>query len=124
MLTRIRNAKPRAREGRDAVAPKLKVEIARILKHEGYIDDYAVARRATHSQAHASCSSTAHDRKRVITGIQRISKPGRRVYAKSDRLPQGAGRPRHRDPVDPEGVMTEQRGRRARIGGEVLCYVW
>jgi small subunit ribosomal protein S8 len=126
MLTRIRNALMAQKQQVDIPGSKMKVEIARILKEEGYIEDYTVGDEAPISLIYISLKyyGPRRTRRPVITDLQRVSKPGRRVYRKRRELPHvlsGAG---IAIMTTPKGVMTSQQARRERVGGEVLCYVW
>ena len=100
------------------------VEIARILKQEGYIADYSVVRGRSPGHASRSRSSTAPRKERTITGIRRISKPGLRVYAKKDELPRVLGGLGIAVISTSSGVMTDRAARKAGVGGEVIAYVW
>lgn len=126
MLTRVRNALM-ARK-RTVTIPKsnIKVEIARILKEEGYIEDYTVGDESPVPmiQINLKYYGSRRERRPVITKLERISKPGRRVYRKRAELPivlSGAG---IAIITTPKGVMTAQQARKEGVGGEVLCYVW
>lgn len=126
MLTRIRNALLAGKATVEIPASKIKVEIARILKEEGYVEEYAILDQ----QPYALISITLkyhgarRSRKPVITNIQRISKPGRRVYRGRTDLPRVMSGIGIAIVTTPKGVMTAQQARRERVGGEVLCYVW
>jgi small subunit ribosomal protein S8 len=126
MLTRIRNALLAGKATVEIPASKIKVEIARILKEEGYVEEYAIIDQ----QPYALISITLkyhgarRSRKPVITNIQRISKPGRRVYRGRTDLPRVMSGIGIAIVTTPKGVMTAQQARRERVGGEVLCYVW
>jgi small subunit ribosomal protein S8 len=121
MLTRIRNANKALHDRAEMPSSKLKVEIARILKEEGYIRDYHVEENGSHARLVIELKY-GRGRERVLSGLRRISKPGRRVYA-------GKGR-RHRVPMGiaimstSRGVVTNRTAETEGIGGEVLCYVW
>src|SRR5215213_4127660 len=126
MLTRIRNALM-ARK-RNTVIPRstINVEIARILKDEGYIEDYTVSEESPIPMITVTLKyyGSRRERRSVITAIQRVSKPGRRVYRKRSELPivlSGTGIAIITTPL---GVMTAQKARQQGVGGEVLCYVW
>ena len=123
MLTRIRNANLARHETVVMPTSKLKVEIARVLRDEGYIESYVV-RDGEKFPELAVVLKYADDRKRVITGIKRISKPGRRIYAKADRLPKVLGGLGTAILSTPTGVITSRDAAKAGIGGEVLCFVW
>jgi len=126
MLTRIRNALM-ARH-REVIVPmsKIKVEIARILKDEGYIEDYSLSEDQPFSMIHIKLKyhGTRRNRRPVITQLQRISKPGRRVYRKRSDLPIVLSGTGIAIVTTPKGVMTAQQARVEGVGGEVLCYVW
>jgi small subunit ribosomal protein S8 len=126
MLTRIRNA-IMARK-RNTVVPRstIKVEIARILKDEGYIEDYAVGEESPIPMITITLKyfGSRRERRSVITAIQRVSKPGRRVYRKRNELPIVLSGTGIAIVTTPRGVMTAQKARQEGVGGEVLCYVW
>lgn len=127
MLTRIRNGLMAGKGTVDVPSSKIKVEIARILKEEGYIEDYAIG---TENSPFPAITITLkyygarRERKPVITSIERISKPGRRVYRGREDLPRVLSGSGIAIVTTPKGVMTAQQARRERVGGEVLCYVW
>jgi small subunit ribosomal protein S8 len=126
MLTRIRNALM-ARK-RNTLVPRstIKVEIARILKDEGYIEDYTVGEESPIPMITITLKyfGARRERRSVITAIQRVSKPGRRVYRKRSELPIVLSGTGIAIVTTPQGVMTAQKARLAGVGGEVLCYVW
>lgn len=126
MLTRIRNALLVNKPIVEIPSSKLKLEIARILKEEGYINDYEVNTDGSFPilNVHLKYYGTRRDRRPVITKIERVSTPGRRIYRSRKDLPHvlsGAG---IAIVTTPKGVMTADQARRQRVGGEVLCYVW
>ena len=124
MLTRIRNANQALHESVSMPSSGMRREIARILDEEGYIEGYAVAKGDVFDTLTVTLKYSA-SRERVISGVKRISKPGRRVYARKDRPAQGARRHGHRDPVHQRGPAHRPRGAGAQgVGGEVLCQVW
>jgi small subunit ribosomal protein S8 len=110
----------------DIPSSKLKVEIARILKEEGYIEDYVVGEQKPYPLITITLKyhGSRRNRQPVITNIQRISKPGRRVYRGRTDLPRVMSGIGIAIVTTPKGVMTAQQARRERVGGEVLCYVW
>ena len=120
MLTRIRNG-VQARMTTDDVAPasKVKVEIAKILKSEGYIDNYAVTGEGIEKKIVVTLKDG-----RVISGIKRISKPGLRVYAKGDEIPKVLNGLGIAIISTSNGMMTDKQARKLHIGGEVIAYVW
>jgi small subunit ribosomal protein S8 len=126
MLTRIRNALM-ARK-RNTVVPRssIKIEIARILKDEGYIEDYSVGEESPIPMITITLKyyGSRRERRSVITAIQRVSKPGRRVYRKRSELPIVLSGTGIAIITTPRGVMTAQKARLEGVGGEVLCYVW
>lgn len=123
MLTRIRNANIIYREEVEVPASKMKLEIARILKDEGYIQDYKLVKRNGQGVINV-IMKYGPNREKVITGIKRISKPGLRVYAKKDELPRVLGGLGIAILSTPGGIITAKQAKQQRVGGEVLCFVW
>ena len=123
MLTRIRNASSVFHETVDVPASKLKKEVARILKEEGYIRDYKVMDDGKQGMIRIYLKY-APPKRQVITGIKRISKPGLRVYVKRDSIPKVLGGLGIAILSTSRGVMSDREARRANVGGEVICYVW
>ncbi len=125
MLTRVRNA---VMVGLPTVAVPhsgIKVEIAKILKDEGYIEDFSVSDDAKRSiNIKLKYWGKRRERRSVITNLKRVSKPGRRVYVGSDEIPWVLSGMGISILSTTSGVMTGQQARRKRLGGEVLCYVW
>jgi len=122
MLTRIRNGF-RARHQRvDMPSSKLKIEIARVLKEEGYISNYKVAEEKK-KQTLRVFLRYAPNGASVIAKINRVSKPGRRVYVESRGVPKVLGGLGINILTTPRGVMTGKAARRANVGGEILCDV-
>ena len=126
MLTRIRNALMAGKPNVDVPRSKIKVEIARILKEEGYVEEFAVGDDTPIPMIHITLKyfGTRRDRRPVITNLTRVSKPGRRVYRNRRDLPRVLSGTGIAIITTPKGVMTAQQARRERVGGEVLCYVW
>lgn len=126
MLTRIRNALMVQKPVVSIPKSKIKIEIARILQEEGYIESYSVGDETPVPMIELKLKyhGSRRDRKPVITQIQRVSKPGRRVYRKRSDLPIVLSGTGIAIITTPMGVMTAQAARRNRVGGEVLCYVW
>lgn len=126
MLTRVRNALTAGKL--EVIVPKstIKVEIARILKEEGYIADYSIGDESPIPLIHVKLKyfGSRRERRPVITQLRRISKPGRRVYRKRNELPVVLSGTGIAIVTTPKGVMTAQQARRDGVGGEVLCYVW
>ncbi len=126
MLTRIRNALTARKLELNIPKSKIKVEIARILKEEGYIEDYSVGDESPIPMINISLKyfGSRRERRPVITQLQRVSKPGRRVYRKRSELPIVLSGTGIAIVTTPSGVMTAQQARRNGVGGEVLCYIW
>lgn len=126
MLTRVRNALTAGKL--EVIVPKsnIKVEIARILKEEGYVEDYSIGDETPVPLIHIQLKyfGSRRDRRPVITQLRRISKPGRRVYRKRSELPIVLSGTGIAIVTTPKGVMTAQQARRSGVGGEVLCYIW
>lgn len=123
MLTRIRNASHALKDEVAVPSSKLLENVARILKREGYIEDYSVE-QGSYTKVLVVKLKYTHDRKQVITGIRRMSKPGRREYAPSTRLPKVLGGLGIAIMSTSKGVMTSKEAAGHKVGGEVLCYVW
>lgn len=128
MLTRIRNALMARHRVVDIPKSKMKLEIARILFEEGYVAKYEVVPAEGKPFENIRITLKYHGSRReripVITKLQRVSKPGRRVYRKREELPIVLSGTGIAIVTTPRGVMTSQRARRERVGGEILCYVW
>jgi small subunit ribosomal protein S8 len=123
MLTRIRNANKALHDRAEMPNSKLKVEIARILKEEGYIRDFHVTDTGTHPRLVVELKY-GRGRERVLTDLKRVSKPGRRIYAQKDRLPRVLGGMGTAILSTSRGVVTSRTAEREGIGGEVICFVW
>jgi small subunit ribosomal protein S8 len=126
MLTRIRNALMMGHPSTVVPKSKLKVEIARILQEEGYIEGYDIGNETPAAMIHVQLKYYGDRRHRrpVITGIERVSRPGRRVYAGRTELPWVLSGMGVAIVSTSRGVMTAQSARTKGIGGEVLCRVW
>ena len=125
MLTRIRNANRALHERAEMPSSRLKSESARILKEEGYIQDYRVEHvDDTPFDTLVIQLKYSRSRERVITDLKRVSKPGRRVYAGKDRLPRVLGGMGTAIMSTSRGVVTSKTAEREGIGGEVICFVW
>jgi small subunit ribosomal protein S8 len=124
MLTRIRNANKALHDRVEMPTSKLKEEIARILKEEGYVRDYHVEERELPYKVLVIDLKYGRSRERVLTGVKRISKPGRRIYAGKDRLPRVLGGMGTAILSTSRGVITSRTAEREGIGGEVICFVW
>ena len=123
MLTRIRNANRALHETTTMPASRVKVEIARVLKDEGYIKDYRVERGEAFDTLVVELKY-GRSRERVITDLRRVSKPGRRVYARKDRLPRVLGGMGTAIMSTSTGLVTSRTAQELGVGGEVLCFVW
>lgn len=123
MLARIRNAATATHEDVLIPASKIKENIARILVEEGYVDEYEVVSDGSHSNIRIQLRYSG-ERDPAISGLRRISKPGRRVYKGATDLPRVLGGLGVAIISTSHGVMTDKEARRARVGGEVLAYVW
>jgi small subunit ribosomal protein S8 len=126
MLTRIRNALLAGKSEVGIPKSKIKVEIARILKEEGYIEEYIVGDETPVPMINIKLKyyGARRTRRPVITNLARISKPGRRIYRGRTELPRVLSGTGIAIMTTPKGVMTAAQARKERVGGEVLCYVW
>jgi small subunit ribosomal protein S8 len=125
MLTRIRNANRALHDTTEMPSSRLKQEIAYLLKDEGYIKDFHVERRNGDSYDTLVVElKYGRSRERVITDLKRISKPGRRIYARKDRLPRVLGGMGIAILSTSTGLMTSRTAAEKGVGGEVLCFVW
>ena len=123
MLTRIRNANSMGYEEVTVPASKLKVELARILKEEGFIKEYKVVSENVGKNILLTLKY-GNKKEKVITGLKRISKPGLRVYVRSDEVPKVLNGLGIAIISTSKGIMTDKEARKLNIGGEVLAYVW
>ena len=123
MLTRIRNANRALHETTEMPSSRLKVEIARLLKEEGYIKDYRVVKGESFDTLVVELKF-GRNRERVITDLKRVSKPGRRIYARKDRLPRVLGGMGTAVLSTSRGVVTSRQAQELGVGGEVICFVW
>ena len=136
MLTRIRNANKALHETAEMPSSRLKADIARLLKEEGYIRDYRIVTADDFNQGEPNTKKhRAYDtlvidlkysrsRERVITDLKRVSKPGRRVYARKDRLPRVLGGMGTAILSTSNGLITTRQAQEQGVGGEVICFVW
>ena len=122
MLTRIRNANQMRYKEVEVPASKIKIEIARILKEEGFISDYKI--KKNNVQDILVLYLKYSGKERVITGLKRISKPGLRVYAKAEEIPSVLSGLGIAIISTSKGMMTDKDARKASLGGEVLAYIW
>ena len=123
MLTRIRNANKAMHDTAQMPSSRIKVEIARILKDEGYIKDYRVV-SGTPFDTLVVELKFGRSRERIITGLKRVSKPGRRVYARKDRLPRVLGGLGIAILSTSTGLITGRQAAERGLGGEVIAFVW
>jgi len=125
MLTRIRNANIAMHDEVIMPASKLKLALANVLKSEGYIGEFDVAEAEGRPGQNLTIRMKySPERERVISGLERVSKPGLRVYSKSHEVPRVIGGLGVAVLSTSKGLMTDREARRRRMGGEVLCYVW
>ena len=123
MISRIRNGVRAKLPKVDVPSSKLKMEIARILKDEGYIKDFRVVEGTPFSTLVIELKF-GRNRERVITDLKRVSKPGRRVYARKDRLPRVLGGLGTAILSTSTGVITGRQAAERGVGGEVIAFVW
>ena len=123
MLTRIRNANTMRYKNVEVPASKMKLEIAKILKEEGFIEDFK-SEKGDKENMLVLTLKYGPNKERVITGLKRISKPGLRVYAKVDEIPRVLNGLGIAIVSTPKGVMTDKKARQNCVGGEVLAYIW
>ncbi len=124
MLTRIRNANTAKHDTVEIPASKIKVAIAGILVDEGYIEKYDIVENGAGSNIVVTLKYTANKSERIITGIQRISKPGLRIYAGKDEIPSVLGGLGIAILSTNKGILTDKQARKEQVGGEVLAFVW
>ncbi|MGM9551622.1 MAG: 30S ribosomal protein S8 [Clostridia bacterium] len=123
MLTRIRNANSAKHQTVDVPVSKMKTAIAEILKEEGYIKGYEIVDDGKQGMIHITLKYGANKEK-VISGIERVSKPGLRVYAGADELPRVLKGLGIAIVSTSQGIMTDKNARKLHTGGEVLAFVW
>jgi small subunit ribosomal protein S8 len=126
MLTRIRNAIIAGHRKVEIPFSKLKNDLARVLLEEGYIDGYEIIEGTPYGNIRIDLRywGDRRNRRNVITGLKRISKPGRRIYVGKDEIPWVLSGMGIAILTTNKGLMTGQQARRQGIGGEILCYVW
>ncbi|NTV14267.1 MAG: 30S ribosomal protein S8 [Desulfobulbaceae bacterium] len=123
MLTRVRNACMVKFDSVDIPLSSLKVSVAKILKDEGFISDYQIQQDDTQGVLRIDLKYD-QNRHKVINGLRRVSKPGRRVYVKSDNIPKVMSGLGVAIISTSSGVMTDHQARKIGVGGELLCEVW
>jgi len=125
MLTRIRNANTAMHDDVSMPASKLKESLAGVLHKEGYIIDYKVVDNDGRPGSTLKIDMKySPSRDRVISGLKRVSKPGLRVYTKSNEIPRVLGGLGVAVVSTSRGLMSDREARKRRMGGEILCYVW
>lgn len=125
MLTRIRNANIAMHDEVSMPSSKLKESLAKVLYSEGYINEFtAIDNESGVGRTLTINMKYSPERERVISGIKRVSKPGLRVYTKSDQIPRVLGGLGVAVLSTSKGLVTDREARKGKIGGEVLCYVW
>ncbi|GAB4480513.1 MAG: 30S ribosomal protein S8 [Anaerolineae bacterium] len=126
MLTRIRNAHMARHNEVKVPYSKMKEEVLKVLTAEGYIEGYSVVEDRPHNWLNVSLKyvGSRRNRRPAITGLKRISKPGRRIYAGYQEIPWVLSGMGICVVTTPKGIMTGQQARRKHLGGEILCYVW
>ena len=123
MLTRIRNANKALHDETRLPTSRVKVEIARLLQEEGYIKGYHVEKGESFDTLVIELKY-GRSRERVITDLKRVSKPGRRIYARKDRLPRVLGGMGTAILSTSAGMITHRTAQEKGVGGEVICFVW
>ena len=124
MLTRIRNANTAKHDTVDIPASKMKLSIAKILLDEGYIKSYEVVENGNFKDIRVTLKYGKDKNEKIISGLQRISKPGLRVYANKTDLPKVLGGLGVAIISTNQGIVTDKEARKLGVGGEVLCFVW
>lgn len=122
MLTRIRNANQMKHETTDIPASKLKKEILEVLKKEGYIISYKIVKGDVQNTLRVTLKYLNNER--VVKGLKRISKPGLRVYAKTNEIPKVLNGLGIAVISTSQGILTDREARKLKVGGEILAYVW
>ena len=123
MLARIRNANKAMHDSTSMPSSRVKVEIARLLKEEGYIKDFHVQEGESYPTLTVELKF-GRNRERILTDLKRISRPGRRVYARKDRLPRVLGGLGTAILSTSSGLVTARTAEERGLGGEVICFVW
>jgi small subunit ribosomal protein S8 len=123
MLTRIRNANKALHDTVEMPTSRLKEEIARLLKEEGYVRDYHVRKGESFDTLLIELKF-GKNRERILTDLRRVSKPGRRIYARKDRLPRVLGGMGTAILSTSSGLVTSRTAEERGVGGEVICFVW
>ncbi len=124
MLTRLRNANKAKHEKIDVPASNLKIQVARILKEEGYIKNYKVIKDAKQGIIRVYLKYEGDTKKQVISGVRALSTPGRRRYVRGSNIPQVLRGLGLSILSTSRGVLTDRDARKLNVGGELLCSVW
>ncbi|QGG93876.1 30S ribosomal protein S8 [Actinomarinicola tropica] len=125
MLTRLRNANTAMHDDVSMPSSKVKEALAELLKKEGYIEDFEATDNTDRPGRTLTVTMKySPERARIISGIKRVSKPGLRVYTKSDRIPRVLGGLGVAVVSTSQGLMTDREARQRHVGGEILCFVW
>lgn len=123
MLAQLSNANHKFKETIDVPTSKVKAEIARVLKEEGFISNFRVAQDKRASTIRVTMKYTPQ-KERVIQGVKRVSKPGLRVYRKWTEIPSVQNGLGIAIVSTSKGILASQRAKEKKLGGEVLCYIW
>ena len=123
MLTRIRNANQNRAKTVSMPSSKMKEEIAKILKDEGFVEEFSIEENDVQNTLTLTLKY-GQKKERVITGLKRVSKPGLRVYSKAEDLPKVLNGLGIAIISTPKGIMTDKKARKENVGGEVIAYVW
>jgi small subunit ribosomal protein S8 len=123
MLTRIRNAATVRHDAVEMPATKLKLAVLKILKEEGFIGDYEIV-KGKQPRTLRIRLKYGENNKSIISGIERVSKPGLRIYVRTNEIPRVYGGVGIAILSTPKGVVTGQQARRQGVGGELICQVW
>ena len=123
MLTRIRNANQNRAKTVSMPSSKIKEEIAKILKDEGFIEEFSIEENDVQNTLTLTLKY-GQKKERVITGLKRVSKPGLRVYSKAEELPRVLNGLGIAIISTPKGIMTDKDARKENVGGEVIAYIW
>ena len=125
MLTRIRNANMVSLNEVDMPSSKLKIELAKLLKSEGYVEDYQIVDKENSNFKTLKITLKYDEKsKPVISNLQRVSRPGLRNYCKAKDIPQVLGGMGIAIISTSKGLLTDRKAKKENVGGEVLCYVW
>jgi small subunit ribosomal protein S8 len=123
MLTRVRNASAQRHSRVEMPTSRMKLEIARIMTEQGYVSGYEVV-QGEHGDVLRIELKYGRNRERVISGIKRVSKPGRRIYARKDSLPKVLGGLGTAVISTSRGLVTSAEAKKLGVGGEVICFIW